>query len=288
MSDAARQIAAGDLDISLPSPALAEVAEVAQAFGSMSTALRGSIERQAEVEQQRRLFISAVVHDLRTPLFSLRGYLEGLQTGIAATVEKRARYLAICREQAETLERRVADLFTYSRLEYLDEQPVFAPVDLSALLRSLAESVRPRAADRDITVALEIPARACTVSGDEHLLRRAIENLLDNALHYTPDGGRVRVACDRAGDHCAFSIADSGPGIAPRDLPHIFSPLYRGESSRNRQTGGAGLGLTVARTILRRHGGDLRAANREEGGAIFTGILPAVEDALPASRSLAG
>src|SRR5579884_2635464 len=110
--------------------------------------------------------------------------------------------------------------------------------------------------------------------GDRHLLTRAVENLLDNALRHTPAGGAIRVSLGAQGRQVVVRVADTGPGIAAQDLPHLFTPLYRGEASRNRQTGGAGLGLAIARRIARAHGGDLTAANRAGGGAVFTVSLP--------------
>ena len=101
-----------------------------------------------------------------------------------------------------------------------------------------------------------------------------IENLLDNALRHTPAEGTITIRYETSADRVAFTVADTGPGIAARDLPHLFEPLYRGEASRNRETGGAGLGLAIARRILRAHGGDLTAANGPAGGAEFTGWLP--------------
>src|SRR5690606_24340403 len=122
-------------------------------------------------EQERRMFVSALVHDLRTPLFSLRGSLEGLATGIAATPEKRARYIAVAQEKADALERLIADLFAFTRLEYLDEEPQRAPVDLAAFLPRLVEGMRPRAETKGVRLALDAgPARV--VSADEHLLTR--------------------------------------------------------------------------------------------------------------------
>jgi signal transduction histidine kinase len=117
--------------------------------------------------------------------------------------------------------------------------------------------------------------------GDRHLLTRAVENLVDNALRHTPAGGEVRVSWGMEGNHVVVRVADTGPGIAARDLPHLFTPLYRGESSRNRQTGGAGLGLAIARRIVQAHGGDLTAANRATGGAVFAATLPVARHTPP-------
>ena len=274
-SRAARQIAIGDLDVQVPDSRVREVAEVSAAFGAMGAALRGSLRRQAAIEQERRIFIGAIVHDLRTPLFSLRGYLEGLAEGVANTPEKRSRYVAVAQEKALALERLVADLFDYTRLEYLEQAPNPQPLDLGAILLRAVEGLRPRAEAKGLTLELQTEALPSQFEADDHLLTRAIENLLDNAIRYTPEGGRVRVVGEADGQGVSLSVSDNGPGIPPADLPHLFTPLYRGESSRNRRTGGAGLGLTIARRIIRAHGGDLKASNGSEGGAIFTASLPA-------------
>jgi signal transduction histidine kinase len=274
MSEAAQGMAGGDLEVHPVSASpVREIAEVSEAMEGMSAALRDSLARQAALEEDRRLFVSAVAHDLRTPLFMLRGYLKGLERGVAATPEKIAHYLGMCRTQADTLERLIGDLFAYTRLEYLDQEPERAPLELGALLREAVEDAQPLAAPKGITLVLEGTAEPCAVLGDRHLLVRAVENLLDNARRHTPAGGKITVRWHRVYRNAVFAVEDTGPGIAAQDLPHLFTPLYRGEDSRNRNTGGAGLGLAIARRILRAHGGDLRAANAPSGGAVFTGSL---------------
>lgn len=277
-SAAASEVAGGNLDISLPSSRVREVAQVNEAFMGMSKELGASLQHEAELEQERRLFIGAIAHDLRTPLFSLRGSLEAIETGVADTPEKQARYLAIAQDKANALERLIADLFDFTRLEYLDQVPNWEPLDLGALLRRLVEGLQPQAAAKDLTLSLDDRLASCLVSGDPHLLTRAVENLLDNAIRYTPAGGHIRIECLQDHQGVIFSVIDTGPGIPPADLPHLFNPLFRGEESRNRRTGGAGLGLTIARKILVAHGGDLTVRNAVPHGAIFTGTLPRAND----------
>ncbi len=274
MSRAVEQIAGGDLDVSLPSSQAREVAEVAGALAALSAALREALDRQTALEEERRLFISAIAHDLRTPLFMLRGYLKGLETGIATTPEKMAHYVHACRTRADALERLIADLFAYTRLEYLGQATRQEPLELGALLGEAMEGAQALAAVKGIRLALHGPPTPCAVIGDNALLGRAVQNLLDNALRHTPTGGCIQIRWNQVERNVTFQVEDSGPGIAPQDLPHLFTPLYRGETSRNRQTGGAGLGLTIALRILQDHGGDLTAANRAGGGAVFTGTLP--------------
>lgn len=273
-SAAAHRIASGDLDISLPSSRVREVAELNEAFGALSASLKTSLSRQVAMEEERRLFISAIAHDLRTPLFSLRGSLEGLDKGIADTPEKRSRYIAVAQAKAEALERLIADLFAFTRMEYMEESPARENVDLDALLRALADGARPRAETAGIRFLADGADGGMVIRGDSHLLTRAVENLLDNAFRHTPGGGTVRCIWQHSGTEASISVVDSGPGIAASDLPHLFDALYRGESSRHRTTGGAGLGLTVARGIVEAHGGTLTAANGPDGGAVFTITLP--------------
>jgi signal transduction histidine kinase len=275
MGRAAESIAGGHLNIRLSRSPVHEIAEVSAALEGMTTTLRESLAHQESLEGERRFFIGAVAHDLRTPLFMLRGYLKGLQRGVAATPEKAAHYLEMCQAKADELERLVADLFAFTRLEYLELEPERQPLDLGDVLRQVVEGAQPLAATRDISLTLDPSITPAQLLGDSHLLARAVENLIDNAIRYTPVGGEVRVRWQADGARVTFSVADTGPGIAPRDLARLFTPLYRGEASRNRQTGGAGIGLAIAQRILVAHRGSLAAANRPEGGAIFTGTLPA-------------
>ena len=274
MSQAVSRIAGGDLAIDPPSSRAREVREIALALTALSAALGQALDRQTALEEERRLFISAIAHDLRTPLFMLRGYLKGLETGVAAKPEKIAQYVRACGTRADALERLIADLFTYTRLEYLDQAPRRERLELGVLLGEAVAEIQPMAATKGIIISLDSPSVACFLTGDRALLGRAVQNLLENAVRHTPDGGGVRVRWDQADGRYVFCVQDTGPGIAPPDLPHLFTPLYRAEPSRNRRTGGAGLGLTIALRILRAHGGDLTAANADTGGALFTGTLP--------------
>ncbi len=273
LSQAAHQVARNELHFQFPASRIQEVTEVFTSFSMMSEALHGSLKRQADLEQERRLFISAIAHDLRTPLFSLRGYLEGLATGVARTPEKAMRYIEVCQSKAATLEHLIGDLFAYTQLEYLQQVPRQESLEIGALMTHMIESLEPQAREKGVLLLQDVPAVPCIVHADAHLLTRVFENLLDNALRYTPAGGSIRMSWHPERDRVVFTITDTGPGIAPADLPHLFTPLYRGDPSRNQNTGSAGLGLTIAQRILHGHGGDLTVKNAVHGGAIFTGSL---------------
>jgi len=275
MSEAAGKVGKHDLDFSLPSSRVREVNEALTAFTEMGGELRAALARQAELEQERQFYISAIAHDLNSPIFALRGYLEGLESGVAATPERARRYIQVCQAKVSELEQLTADLSTYTQIERLEQTMRREPFDLSALLRDAVDSIQPQASAKGLTVVAPQAAPVCACVGDSRQLQRAIANLLENAVRYTPAGGEISIAWSAGDGQWRLTISDSGPGIAPEDLPHIFAPFYRGESSRNRATGGAGLGLAIAQRIIRAHGGALTAANAPHGGAIFTATAPA-------------
>ena len=155
-------------------------------------------------------------------------------------------------------------------MEYLEQTLRHERVDLGPLMERVVDGLQPLAREKRVDLALDGPPGHCLVEGDAHLLERAVENLLDNALRYTPSGGRIMVQWSTAADRVTFAVADTGPGIAAEDLSHFFDPLYKGDASRNPEAGGVRLGLRIARRTLRAHRGDLTAANREGGGAVFT------------------
>ncbi|MDQ0200354.1 sensor histidine kinase [Neobacillus ginsengisoli] len=273
MSGTARRIAEGDLDLHLPVSRVTEIAEVRTGFEVMVAGLRKSFQKQAEMEAERRFFIGAIAHDLRTPLFALRGYLEGLEQGIAASPEKISKYVTVCKEKSDQLDRLVSDLFAFTKLEYMEQTLQYEKMDVGLILKKSIDSVRPQAQDKSVAILEKSPPDRCDGFGDSHLLERAMNNLLDNALRHTPNGGWIFVQWYKDSGKTIISVRDTGPGFSQEDLKHLFEPLYRGEVSRNRATGGAGLGLTIARRIFKAHGGDLVAVNDPDGGAVLTGWI---------------
>jgi signal transduction histidine kinase len=240
----------------------------------MSDNLHAALDQQADMEEQRRQFIGAIAHDLRTPLFTLRAYLDGLSDGLATSPQKTSQYIQACRTSADALDRLITDLFSYARMEYLGQQPRRDRVDLRDLLGAAALAHQPKADAKHIDLTVTTPAAPCIVTADEHLLSRVLSNLIDNALRHTPEHGHVDLHCAGTDNEAIFTITDAGPGIALADLPHLFTPLYRGEASRNRATGGTGLGLAIAHRILLAHNGTLTAHNITPHGARFTGRVP--------------
>ena len=256
----ADRIAGGDLEVTPRSTRAREVAQVGEAMRGMTAALDDALGASSAAERDRRFLITAIAHDLRTPLFTLRGSLEALERGFGD-----GRYLGLAQDRAAHLDRLVSDLFRFSRLELAPETAAFDEVDVAALARRAAETVEPHGR------TVEVVGEDASVRGDPEALLRVLTNLLDNAIRHA--GGRVAVTTARENGTVTVDVVDDGPGFATADLPHVFEPLFRADRAR----GGAhaGLGLAIARRLVRAHGGEVHAANDPAGGARLTVELPA-------------
>ncbi|MCM3627734.1 HAMP domain-containing histidine kinase [Paenibacillus glycanilyticus] len=272
---AARKVAGGKWDVELPQSAIREIADVRDGFERMVSGLQDSQGKQAKLEEERRFIIAAVAHDLRTPLFALRGYLDGLEQGIAQTPEQISKYVAVCKQKSAQLDRLVEDLFTFAKMEYQEAELSKNAANFGDIIQKSIESLEPQADVKQISILAQSVPNDYVIRADSHLLERAISNLLDNAVRHTPEDGRILLQYWREQDRVSFTIHDSGLGFTLEEQEQVFEPLYRGEKSRNRATGGAGLGLTISRRIIRQHGGELAAANHPAGGAILSGWIPA-------------
>jgi signal transduction histidine kinase len=256
----AERIAGGELAVGPVNSRTREVAEVGAALRGMADGLRGALAEQHAAETQRRFLLSAIAHDLRTPLFTLRGSLEAIEHGIGD-----ADHLRRARDKATLLDRLVGDLFTFSRLEYAEPELARDPLDAVALAHEAADTVDPgiRVVAGDGVIAL---------NGDHPALLRVLVNLLDNAVRHARSDVELRVRKD--GDDVRFEVRDDGPGIAPGDLPQLFEPLFRADRTRNSATGGAGLGLAIVQRLTAAHGGSVDAENTPAGGALFVVRIP--------------
>jgi signal transduction histidine kinase len=259
-------IAGGDpIETRATSPIM-EVRNVATAVAGMAATLAQTAEQDARVEAERRLLVSSIAHDLRTPLFSLRGYLEAIATGIGNPRERLDR----AREKAHQIDRLITSLFDYARAE-IDEQPRLQTTDLAEAVTQTTAGFELAADQRG--VELRVTGRADPpVTIDRDGFERALANVIDNALRHTPQGGTIEVTCGEDTDGAFVQVLDNGPGITADLLPHIFEPMVRANS--NGRTGGTGLGLTIAARLLGNQGGTIHAANAPGRGAIVTLRLP--------------
>jgi signal transduction histidine kinase len=261
-------IAGGDPIETRASSPILEVDHVAAAVESMATTLARTAEREAQLEAGRRLLVSSIAHDLRTPLFSLRGYLDAIATGIGNPRER----LDQARSKADQIDRLVTSLFDYTRAD-VDQRPRLETTDLAEAVTDTTAALEIAAHERGIRLrvtALTSPA----VTIDRAAVDRALSNVLDNALRHTPPGGTIDVTCGEGTDGAFVQVVDDGPGIAPDLLPQLFEPIVRADSKRNGGANGAGLGLTIAARLLRNQGATINAANAPGRGAELTLRLP--------------
>jgi signal transduction histidine kinase len=247
-----------------------EIENVHQAVTEMNEALGEARRHESDIDHERRFLISAIAHDLRTPLFALRGYLQAHQLGVGES--SREDYLRLASAKAEQIDRLVSDLFEFSRLELVSERPEFTELSLSDLAKTSAAAFAQIAAARGTEITIEADENVF-VEGNADMLERVIANLLENALRYSKPPGVIRVAVGVTDAREAWlTVSDNGPGVPEQDVPKLFEPLYRGDKARNEAGGGAGLGLSIAKRLIEAHGGNIGVHNMN--GAVFTVVLP--------------
>ena len=274
LNRAVGQVAKGDLEAKAPIEGPAEVAALAANFNQMTAQLREAEQRRAEVEAARRDLLTAVGHDLRTPLASVRIIMEALSDGVVDEPETAARYLRVANSELTVLSHLVDDLFMLAQLDAGGVELERSPNSMTDLISDTLESFSVKAEQQGVTLRGEPCQEADGVAFDARYIGRALANLVENALRYTPRGGEVVLRTDVRPEGVSVSVSDTGPGIAPEDAPRVFDRFYRGEASRNRATGGSGLGLAIVRSVVEAHGGRVGVRSAIGQGTIVSFILP--------------
>ncbi|MBL8057460.1 MAG: HAMP domain-containing protein, partial [Anaerolineales bacterium] len=272
---AAQALAAGRLATRAPEQGRDELAELARSFNYMAAQLEAVDRQQRELEQLRRDLIAGVSHDLQTPLAAVRARIEALADGLVEEPAAVQRYLRTAQRDVQALSLLIDDLFQMAQLEAGGLPLDRAPASLGDLISDTLESFAALADQRGVAVAGQVAPGVDPVSLDAARIGRVLANLVGNALQHTPAGGQVTVRADRMGRSVRVEVRDTGEGIAASDLPHIFEQFYRGEKSRSRATGGAGLGLAIARAIVEAHGGQIEAESGPGQGTRLFFTLPA-------------
>ncbi|WP_053399935.1 sensor histidine kinase [Priestia koreensis] len=259
----------------VPTTPVKEINELSMAIQTMQVELELSLQKQATMEKERKLFISSIIHDLRTPLFTIRGSLEGIKQGIAQTPEKLNKYIEISYQKASLLNQLIDDLHTYTTTNYIEAPLQKQEILLHPFLSDMIMGFSSMAREKDIELIYSKCDNSIHINGDYLLLSRALENIIGNAIRYTETHGQVTIAVSTADpDFVHIIIMDNGIGISSTELPYIFEPLYRGEKSRNRKTGGSGLGLSIAKQVILRHEGTIFIDSKLEEGTTVTISLP--------------
>ena len=268
LTQAARKMAGGDLSQRVTVSGTDELAELGRTFNTMSETLQRS-------ELNRKAMTADVAHELRTPIAVQRAHLEALQDGVYPLT---AENLQPILDQTELLARLVDDLRTLALVdagELKIERQFIPPLDLAL---QVVERFRAEADQRQVEMRLQVNGGDTfpQVNVDKRRIEQILNNLVGNALKHTPGGGEILISLEQGKDRIAMRVADTGSGIPPDALSHIFERFYRADRARSREDGGTGLGLAIAKQLALVHGGDLTAKNRPPGGAEFTLELPVV------------
>ena len=305
---AAREIEEGDLSARAPVSGRDEIAALAETFNNMAARLQETAKKQDELDSLRRELVAWAGHDLRTPLASVRAIVEALADGMVEDTDTRQRYLNTARRDIQSLSALIDELFEMAQLDAGGLKLEREPSSLADLISDTLESFSELAARQGVRLEGSLEPGMGPVLMDVQSIGRVLDNLVSNALRYTPAGGTVSITAaplmddvpnrrpakspegEPAVSHWRASgtngvegllnggarveVADSGEGIPPEILPHIFDRFYRGDQSRNRATGGAGLGLAIAKGIVEAHGGEIGVESRPGRGSRFYFTLP--------------
>lgn len=270
LAEAARRVAGGDLSQRVAITSQDELGEMATAFNTMA----------AELEHQhalRRRAMADVAHELRTPLSVLQIDLESIEDGLTAPTPE---VIAGLREEVGMLNRLVEDLRMLSLAEAGELQMETQSLDVAELVQTTVKRVRGAAREKGVALFVQLPDRLSLIVGDRQRLVQVLLNLLSNALRHTPHKGQITVTARQVGENeVQVAVRDTGEGIPADELPHVFERFYRTDCGRGRDTGGSGLGLTIARSLVEAHGGHLWAESTEGDGSTFTFALPVSTDA---------
>jgi two-component system, OmpR family, phosphate regulon sensor histidine kinase PhoR len=261
-----------EVETGVPARVLSASAVPLESLGDVMLVVR-DVTAARRVEAMRRDFVTDASHELKTPAASIRAAAETVERAVGDDPEAAVRFATQLRRDAERLSRIVSDLLDLSRLE--SEHPDLEPVRLDRVVAEELKRLQPQAVESG--VALRWEGEPVTVPGSTKDLALLARNLLENAVRYTPRGGRVTVGVDAGNGHAVLRIVDTGIGIPSRDLPRIFERFYRVDRARSRDTGGTGLGLSIARHVVERHGGRIEAESELGRGSTFKVTLPAGE-----------
>jgi two-component system phosphate regulon sensor histidine kinase PhoR len=227
------------------------------------------------LERLRQDFVANLSHELKTPLSVIKVCVETLQDGAAEDPRHRDNFLGQIARQSDRLHMLILDLLSLARIESGNEMYDFQAVPVEPLVRAGVERFRPRAEARGQVLEVHGPAAAVAVWADEEAVDQILENLLDNALKYTPEHGRVQVCWTCQADQVSIEVSDTGIGIPEADLPRIFERFYRVDKARSREMGGTGLGLSIVKHLAQAMHGSVRATSRIGQGSTFHITLPA-------------
>jgi two-component system OmpR family sensor kinase len=274
LEDAARRFGEGDLSARAPAIGGDEVSAVATAFNRMAGDLAARQAQLVDADRARRQLLADVSHELMTPLTAIRGYAETLGLPqFAPPTSEGTRAVKVIQEEGERIERLVGDLLDLARYEAGGISLALETVSVDELFERVTDRHAQAAHDKGVAIVVDAQDADLRVTADPHRLEQAVQNLATNALRHTPPGGTVRLAAARTERGAAIRVTDSGVGIPPEHLPHVFDRFYK--TDRSRAQSGSGLGLSIVKAIVERHGGTVAARSTPGVETTFEIVLPA-------------
>jgi signal transduction histidine kinase len=271
LTSAASQMSGGDLSTRALVHGEDEIGQLARQFNQMAARLEGSFAQLAAERDALRRFVADASHELRTPITALTTFNELLQGPAGDDPEVRAEFLQESHGQLDRLEWITQNLLDLSRLDAGLVALDIGDFDVRELMETVLAAFRALAQENGIGLAIEEPSRPLEIRCDRRRMELAIYNLLDNALKFTPRGGRVTLGVEYTSESTQLWVRDSGSGIDPADLPHIFERFYRGADTHYE---GSGLGLAIVRSVVQAHGGQITVQSEPGSGSVFTIELP--------------
>jgi two-component system phosphate regulon sensor histidine kinase PhoR len=276
-ASAARGTVAGEVVLGTVRPQTFAVTAAPVQAGETSGAVvvLHDISELRRLERVRRDFVANVSHELKTPLTAIQGFAETLLGGALDDLQNRQRFVEIIRDHARRLARLTDDLLRLSQMEAGKLELELRPLSVARVIESCVETTSYKAAEKQLTVQIECPQDLPPVRGDVNRLQDVLQNLLDNAVQYTPPGGRVTVRAQAAGREVIVTVSDTGIGIPRADQERIFERFYRVDVARSREAGGTGLGLAIAKHLVEAHGGRIWVESSVGQGSDFHFSIPA-------------
>lgn len=274
---ATEKVAQGDLTFTIDYAKKNELGRFCEAFTNMKEQLKAALQKQKEEENAKKELIASISHDLRTPMTSIKGYVEGLKDGKAKDEETFNRYLAVIERKTESLDRLIDDLSLFSRVELGKMDMHFQVVDSRWMLDKIADSKELDFDNPETSVLMKRPFPSVLVNVDIERITQVVDNLFENAKKYSLGQCIIIMEASMRENFLQVCIKDNGEGISSEDLPHIFDLFYRGEKSRSREYGGTGLGLAICKYIIEEHGGKIWAKSRRRQGTEVCFSVPLAE-----------
>ncbi len=271
LKEGTERIKSGDLNFEIKAISNDEIGQLNKAFEEMRIKLKESVNLQLQYEENRKELLSNISHDLKTPITSIIGYVEGIKDGVANTPQKMEKYLSTVYLKAKDMDSLIDELFLFSKLDLKKEPFNFETVELDKYMRDYVEELNLDLLEQEVHIEFHLLNKPIYVTADREKLKRVLANLISNCVKYmNKDQKNISISLQEQLGNVVVQVTDNGQGIEPSALPYIFDRFYRAEQSRNSQTGGSGLGLAIAKQIIGEHGGEIWATSElGKGTSVF-------------------